>query len=111
MARSYRILSGCRVSLEMGLSYLTRLNPQEHVTIPASTKTATLYRAIVKQVPSNSCQSSFPRRALQPAERLAGVGCVKNRRPCHQPFTPCAHDLGGVLHTHSAVDLNYEIQS
>ena len=44
-------------------------------------------------------------------KRLAGVGGVKNRRPCHQPVTPGASDLTGILQRYAAIDLDGEIQA
>src|SRR5579871_2878431 len=123
IARSYRTLSGCLVSLVMGLSYFLRLKPQLEVNRPPIRIAMKRCRAIV-MIPRCStlqfsvcCSNLHPRqgglasRSFQFQEGRTGVRSVKYGRPCNQPVTPGAGDLGGVLERHSPVDFNGEIQS
>src|SRR5260370_38111276 len=111
MALSNSTLSGCCVSLVMGLPYFLRRMPQP----PKSTATAKTtaveriaFRTIINQSPQAdlACERGSLRRNLTHlTNRALGVRPVKDRQPCDDPVTPRPHHLRQILFVNAAIDL------
>src|ERR1035437_8755830 len=112
MALSNSTLSGCCVSLVMGLEYFLRRMPQP----PSSTATANTtaveriaFRTIITQSPQAdlTCDLDSLRRNLTHLKyRGLRVRTVKDRRPCDDPVTPRTHHFRQILLVHAAIDFD-----
>src|SRR5664279_4215125 len=112
MALSNSTLSGCCVSLVMGLLYFLRRMPQPPRST-ATAKTAAVeriaFRTIINQSPQPDLtldRDSLRRDLTHLTKRSFRVRTVKDRRPCDDPVTPRAHHFRQIFFVNAAIDFD-----
>src|ERR1035441_10248225 len=118
MEVSKRILSGCWVSLGIGLSYLWRRQaeaPRRSATTPNTVAWRREWRLVIGLLTPKHRHwaltlngGSLGRDLAHFAHGSFGIGTVKNSRPCDDPITPGADNVGQVFSMGAAIDFDGE---